>query len=62
MTGEMEDANDGKDWSEMDMTDLKQQAAGGQSLESVARFLCRSGTTGEVRGKAEELGLQFRGK
>ncbi len=30
---------------------------GGESIEEVAGFLCRSGTVEEVRRKAEELGL-----
>jgi hypothetical protein len=39
----IQDINDGKPWSEMDLFDL--------------RNLCRSGTVEEVKLKAEELGL-----
>jgi hypothetical protein len=56
------DANDGKEWSEMDIEDLKNSVSRGHTPEWVAEFLCRSGTIGDVRRKAEELGLQFRTK
>jgi hypothetical protein len=53
----IQDINDGKPWSEMDVFDLRHSLAYGRSIEEVAGFLCRSGTV-EVRRKAEELGLQ----
>ena len=53
----IQDANDGKPWSEMDLFDLRNSLAYGDSIEEVAAFLCRSGTVEEVRRKAEELGL-----
>jgi hypothetical protein len=46
--------NEGKDWSEMDLTDLKNALAFGRSLEDIADFLCRSEQ--EVREKIAELG------
>jgi hypothetical protein len=54
----IQDINDGKPWSEMDVFDLRNSLAYGRSIEEVAGFLCRSGTVEEVRRKAEELGLQ----
>jgi hypothetical protein len=51
---------DGEPWSEMDLWDLKNSLAHGESIEEVAEFLCRSGTLDEVRRKAEELGLHYR--
>jgi hypothetical protein len=53
----IQDLNDGKPWSEMDLFDLRNSLAHGESIEEVAGFLCRSGTVEEVRRKAEELGL-----
>jgi hypothetical protein len=53
----IQDTNDGKSWSEMDLFDLRNSLAYGRSIEEVAGFLCRSGTVEEVRRKAEELGL-----
>jgi hypothetical protein len=53
----MQDLNDGKPWSEMDLFDLRNSLAYGRSIEEVAGFLCRSGTVEEVKRKAEELGL-----
>jgi hypothetical protein len=44
----------------MDLWDLKNSLAHGESIEEVAEFLCRSGTLDEVRRKAEELGLHYR--
>jgi hypothetical protein len=52
----IQDANDGKPWSEMDLFDLRNSLAYGNSIEEVASFLYRSGTVEEVRRKAEELG------
>jgi hypothetical protein len=62
MSNKHQDANDGKEWSEMDIEDLKNSVSRGHSPEQIAEFLCRSGTIGEVCRKAEELGLQFRTK
>jgi hypothetical protein len=52
----IQDVNDGKPWSEMDLFDLRNSLAYGRSIEEVAGFLCRSGTVQEVRRKAEEMG------
>lgn len=54
------DLNDGKEWSQMDIFDLRNSVAYGLSLSEVAQFLCRGGTLDDVRRKAEELGLTFR--
>jgi hypothetical protein len=51
------DLNDGKDWSEMDLFDLRVMLESGDTIEEIARFLCRSKTVDEVREKARELGL-----
>jgi hypothetical protein len=51
------DINDGKPWSEMDLFDLRNSLAHGESMKEVAGLLCRSGTVEEVKRKAEELGL-----
>jgi hypothetical protein len=51
----IQDTNDGKRWSEMDLFDLRNSLAYGRSIEEVEGFLCRSGTVEEVRRKAEEL-------
>jgi hypothetical protein len=53
----IQDVNDGKAWSEMDLFDLRNSLAYGRSIEEVAEFLCRSGIVDEVERKAEELGL-----
>jgi hypothetical protein len=53
----IQDLNDGKPWSEMDLLDLRNSLAYGRSIEEVADFLCRSRTVEEVKRKAEELGL-----
>jgi hypothetical protein len=53
----IQDVNDGKSWSEMDLFDLRSGLAYGRSIEEVAGFLCRFGTVEEVKRKAEELGL-----
>jgi hypothetical protein len=55
-------ANDGAPWSEMDIEDLKNAVQRGRSPEWVGHFLRRSGTVGDVKKKAEELGLQFKTK
>jgi hypothetical protein len=53
----IQDINDSKPWSEMDLFDLRNSLAYGRSIEEVAGFLCRSGTVKEVRRKAEKFGL-----
>ena len=50
------DTNDGKEWSQMDLDDLRNTLARGGSIEDVAIFLCRQGTQEVVRKKAEEMG------
>jgi hypothetical protein len=45
----IQDVNDGKPWSEMDLFDLRNSLAYGRSIEEVAGFL-----------KAEESGLLSR--
>jgi hypothetical protein len=42
MSREIQDVNDGKPWSEMDLFDLRNSLAYGRSIEEVADFLCRS--------------------
>jgi hypothetical protein len=42
------DINDGAEWSEMDIADLKGAVAYGSSLQEAAEFLCRSGTPLDV--------------
>jgi len=51
------DINDGEPWTEMDVQDLTAALKYGDTLEEAAMHLCRSGTVGEVRRKAEELEL-----
>jgi hypothetical protein len=53
------DTNDGKEWSEMDIEDLKASVAHGGTLEETASHLCRAGTQFEVAEKAKELGLRW---
>jgi hypothetical protein len=48
------DANSGEPWSEMDITDLKDSVAYGDTIAETASFLCRD--EDEVRQKAKELG------
>jgi hypothetical protein len=48
----IQDINDGKPWSEMDLFDLRNSLAYGDSIEEVGGFLCRSGTVEEVGRKA----------
>src|SRR4051794_2591146 len=54
------DTNDGEPWSEMDLWNLKNSLAYGDTIEEVAEFLCRAGTLDEVKRKADELGLSYR--
>jgi hypothetical protein len=53
------DLNDFKDWTVMDIADLRNHAEFGASLKETASFLCRAGSLEDVRQKAEELGLRF---
>ena len=52
------DANSGEPWSEMDITDLKDSVAYGDTIAETASFLCRD--EDEVREKMNELGLHAR--
>jgi hypothetical protein len=56
------DVNDGKEWSEIDIFDLKNGLERGMPIELVAGFLCRSGSVGDVMAKATELSLKFQQK
>lgn len=49
------DANSGELWSEMDIADLANSLAYGETFAQAASFLCRD--KDEVRQKAKELGL-----
>jgi hypothetical protein len=49
------DANSGKPWSKMDISDLRNEIAHGQTVAQTASFLCRD--LDEVREKMKELGL-----
>jgi hypothetical protein len=49
------DANSGEPWSKMDIRDLKNSLAYGNTFADTARMLCRD--ENEVRRKAKELGL-----
>ena len=49
------DANSGKPWSEMDISDLTHSLDYGDTFAQTASFLCRD--EDEVRQKAKELGL-----
>jgi hypothetical protein len=53
------DINDDKEWSEMDIADLRNHIAHGCSLQETAQFLCRSGTELDVAAKAKALGLKW---
>jgi hypothetical protein len=56
---ETPDSNAGKEWSEMDIMDLRQSIKTGDTPAETAKFLRR--TISEVREKAAELGLSFCG-
>ena len=45
--------NEGKPWSEMDLVDLRNSLAHGNSVAEIAEFLCRSER--EVQEKIAEL-------
>ena len=49
------DANSGKPWSKMDISDLRNEIAHGRTVAQTASFLCRD--EDEVREKVKELGL-----
>ena len=49
------DANLGKPWSKMDISDLRNELAHGRTVAQTASFLCRD--EDEVREKMKELGL-----
>ena len=49
------DANSGKPWSKMDISDLRNEIAHGRTVAQTASFLCRD--EDEVREKMKELGL-----
>jgi hypothetical protein len=53
------DLNDGKDWSEEDIRDLKVAWEHGTDLEELCRFLCRADWEA-VGGKCAELGLDLK--
>ena len=53
----METANAGREWSEMDIIDLRQCIKRATPRAQAATFLRR--TIGEVSEKAAELGLSF---
>ena len=57
---EIRDLNDGKEWSEMDIADLRAFTKAGASIQETASFLCRSTNVAEVEAKARELGLPVR--
>jgi hypothetical protein len=52
------DANSGEPWSEMDVADLTQLLAYGNTIADAASELCRDEE--EVRLKAKELALEAR--
>ena len=52
-----QDVNDGKEWSQMDIDDLRFNLENGGSVAEAAGMLCRAGTLEDVRAKAHELGL-----
>ncbi len=49
------DANSGKPWSKMDISDLRNEIAHGRTVAQTASFLRRD--EDEVRKKMKELGL-----
>ena len=56
----MNDGNDGKPWTEMDVRALMAALSVGETIEEAADHLCRSGSVNDVRRKAEELGLKYK--
>ena len=55
------DIYDGEPWTEMDIEDLTAALKSGSTIEDAAKHPCRSGTVDDVRRKAEELALSYRG-
>jgi hypothetical protein len=53
---ETEDNSD-KEWSIMDLADLRWEMTHGGTIESAAKLLCRWHSRDDVRRKAVELGL-----
>jgi hypothetical protein len=51
------DLYDDAPWTDRDIEDLNTEIRRGRSVDEIAQFLCRSGSTGAVRRKAAELGL-----
>ena len=56
------DIYDQEAWTEMDLRDLTAALRSGDTIEDAALHLCRSGTVDDVRRKAEELGLSYKGR
>jgi len=56
----MNDGNDGKPWTEMDVRALMAALSVGETIEEAADHLCRSGSVNDVRRKAEELRLKYK--
>ena len=56
------DINDGADWTDMDIEDLKAAIEGGATIEQAAQFLCRADSVDDVASKCEELGLKPKAK
>jgi len=54
------DLYDDAPWTDGDIKDLRLEIEHGHSLETVAQFLCRSGSATEVQRKAAELGLRVK--
>jgi hypothetical protein len=50
-------ANDGREWSELDLANLEFALRHGGTVDETAALLCRAGTIDEVRRKALELGI-----
>ena len=57
----MTDIYDGEPWTEMDVEELTAALKDGRTIEEAAKHLGRSGTVEDVRRKAEELGLSYKG-
>jgi|SRR4051794_39691683 hypothetical protein len=53
------DLNDGKEWSEDDIADLKVAWKQGEDLEELCRYLCRADYE-DVAKKCSELGLDLK--
>jgi hypothetical protein len=51
------DANSGEQWSEADISDLKNELDHGRTVAQTASFLCRD--ISEVREKMKELGFRL---